>query len=124
VVPRRCGGVALRRPRWNCAGSFGAGLQEVFRAPQPQAGLSSERAIHSIRGPIAASWQQSASGFELSVTVPVNTIATVTIPTRTPSAVTEKGLPATSTAGVISSSSLAASLELVVGSGQYDFMAP
>jgi alpha-L-rhamnosidase len=79
---------------------------------------------HSIRGPIASSWQQGASGLTLAVTVPVNTTATVTIPASTPSAVTESGMAATTAPGVISSSSAAGALVLVVGSGQYHFTAP
>jgi hypothetical protein len=58
------------------------------------------------------------------VTVPVNTTATITIPTKTPTAVTESGTPAATAAGVISNTAQAGALVLVVGSGQYVFAAP
>jgi hypothetical protein len=103
----------------------GPGFKKFFVRPQPQTGLSSVTVqYHSIRGPIASSWQQGASGLTLAVTVPVNTTATVTIPTSTPSAVTESGIAATTAPGVISSSSAGGALVLVVGSGQYNFTAP
>jgi hypothetical protein len=103
----------------------GPGFKKFFVRPQPQTGLSSVTVqYHSIRGPIASSWQQGASGLTLAVTVPVNTTATVTIPASTPSAVTESGMAATTAPGVISSSSAAGALVLVVGSGQYHFTAP
>jgi len=39
-------------------------------------------------------WQQSGTGFTLTVAVPVNATATITIPTSNPAAVTESGAPA------------------------------
>ena len=103
----------------------GPGFKKFVVHPQPQAGLSSVNVeYHSIRGPIASSWQQTGAGLTLSVTVPVNTTATVTIPTANPDAVTESGGPAKTAAGVLSSSAQAGALVLVVGSGQYDFAAP
>jgi len=103
----------------------GPGFKKFFVAPQPQMGLASVNVqYHSIRGPIASSWQQGASGLTLAVTVPVNTTATVTIPTNTPTAVTESGMAATTAPGVISNSTAAGALVLVVGSGQYTFTAP
>jgi hypothetical protein len=56
--------------------------------------------------------------------VPVNTTATITIPTKNPAGVTESGAPAATAAGVISSTAQASALELVIGSGQYVFAAP
>jgi alpha-L-rhamnosidase len=103
----------------------GPGFKKFFVAPQPQMGLASVNVqYHSIRGPIASSWQQSGAGLSLSVTVPVNTTATITIPTTAPTAVTEGGAAATTAAGVISNSTAAGALVLVVGSGQYSFTAP
>jgi hypothetical protein len=48
----------------------------------------------------------------------------VTIPTSTPATVTESGVAATAAPGVMSSSMSAGALVLVVGSGQYSFLAP
>jgi alpha-L-rhamnosidase len=103
----------------------GPGFKKFFIHPQPQAGLASVDAeYHSIRGLIVSNWQQGATGLTLSVTVPVNTTATITIPTKNPAAVTESGAPAATAAGVISNTAQASALELVVGSGQYVFTAP
>jgi hypothetical protein len=103
----------------------GPGFKKFFIRPQPQTGLVSVDAeYHSIRGLIVSNWQQGATGLTLSVTVPVNTTATITIPTKNPAAVTESGAPAATAAGVISNTAQASALELVVGSGQYVFAAP
>jgi hypothetical protein len=103
----------------------GPGFKKFFIHPQPQTGLASVDAeYHSIRGQIVSNWQQGATGLTLSVTVPVNTTATITIPTKTPAAVTESSAPAATAAGVISSTTQAGALVLVVGSGQYVFAAP
>jgi hypothetical protein len=103
----------------------GPGFKKFFVRPQPQTGLASVDAeYHSIRGQIVSSWQQGATGLTLSVTVPVNTTATITIPTKTPTAVTESGTPAATAAGVISNTAQTGALVLVVGSGQYVFAAP
>jgi hypothetical protein len=103
----------------------GPGFKKFIVSPQPQAGLASVSAqYHSIRGLIVSNWQRGAGGLTFAITVPVNTTATVIIPTANPSMVTESGSPAATAPGVISSSAQAAALELVVGSGQYTFAAP
>jgi len=103
----------------------GPGFKKFVVSPQPQAGLASVNVgYHSIRGPIASRWQQTSAGLTLAVTVPVNTTATITIPTANPDAVTEGGGPAKTANGVLSSSSQPGALVLVVGSGQYEFAGP
>jgi len=101
------------------------GWKQITIRPQIPAGLESVTVqYHSVRGLVASSWQRGADGLTLSVTVPVNTTATVTIPTANPAAVTEGGAPAQGAPGVISASSSASGLVLVLGSGQYQFAAP
>jgi hypothetical protein len=103
----------------------GPGWKKFFIHPQPQTGLTSVDAeYHSIRGLIVSNWQQSGTGLTLSVTVPVNATATITVPTSNPTAVTESGAPAATAPGVTSSTAQANALVLVVGSGQYVFVAP
>jgi hypothetical protein len=103
----------------------GPGFKKFFIHPQPQTGLASVDAeYHSIRGLIVSNWQQSGTGLTLSVTVPVNTTATITIPTSNPAAVTEGGTAAATAPGVISNNAQTGALVLVVGSGQYVFAAP
>jgi alpha-L-rhamnosidase len=101
------------------------GFKKFFIHPQPQTGLTSVDAeYHSVRGLIVSNWQQSGTGLTMSVTVPANTTATITIPTSNPAAVTESGAAAATAPGVISNSVQANALLLVVGSGQYVFVAP
>jgi alpha-L-rhamnosidase len=62
----------------------------------------------------------------LNVSVPVNTTATIYVPTASPQAVTEGGRPVTAGAsGIVSVDTTApGAAVLVVGSGQYTFAAP
>ena len=102
----------------------GPGFSKIIIRPQAPPGLASASVqYHSARGIVGSSWQRGASGLALSVTIPVNTTATVTIPTATPGSVTEDGAPAAKAPGVLSATSSAAALVLVVGSGQYHFAA-
>jgi alpha-L-rhamnosidase len=101
------------------------GFKKFIVSPQPQTGLASVGVqYHSIHGLIVSNWQRGASGLSYAITVPVNTTATVVIPTSNPAAVTEGGGPAATAPGVVSSNAEAAALWLVVGSGQYTFAAP
>jgi len=103
----------------------GPGFKRFRVSPQPQAGLTSVDAqYHSTHGLIGSSWQQGPSGLTMTVTVPVNTAATIQVPTSNPPAVTEAGAPAATARGVVSSSSTAGALVLQVGSGLYTFVAP
>jgi hypothetical protein len=103
----------------------GPGWKKFFVHPQPQTGLTSVAVeYHSIRGLVVSNWQRSGTGLTLSVTVPVNTTATITIPSSNPAGVTEGGAPAATAPGVLSNTAQADALVLVVGSGQYAFAAP
>jgi hypothetical protein len=107
----------------------GPGFKKFVVKPQPQTGLASvDVQYHSVRGQIAVSWQQQAAPgptrLTISVTVPVNTTATVYVPTTDPSAVTEGGRPVASVSGIASMPAVAGAAVLVVGSGHYVFAAP
>ncbi|MES1209506.1 MAG: family 78 glycoside hydrolase catalytic domain [Pseudomonadota bacterium] len=104
----------------------GPGFKKFAVTPQPQPGLTSvEAQYHSVRGIIRSNWRRTGTtGLTLDVTVPVNTTATITIPSTNPAGVTEGGVPATSAAGVTSTSTMAGALVVHVGSGQYSFTAP
>lgn len=54
----------------------------------------------SIHGPITSDWKRSARGFELRVSIPPNTTATVELPARNSEAVTEGGAPLARAVGV------------------------
>jgi alpha-L-rhamnosidase len=45
----------------------------------------------SIRGRIASAWKVEGGRFELEVTIPANTTATVYLPARDPASITESG---------------------------------
>ena len=75
----------------------------------------------SIHGKIATSWKRADHRLTLEVTVPVNTTAIVSIPTREMAGVTESDVPATRAAGVKVSRMDHDKLELEVGSGTYKF---
>jgi alpha-L-rhamnosidase len=62
--------------------------------PRPGSQLSFVRATHrTIRGEIASAWSRENGEFHLDVTVPANTRATVFVPARDASSVTEGGQP-------------------------------
>jgi alpha-L-rhamnosidase len=62
--------------------------------PRPGGGLTWARAKYdSVRGPIESSWRYSAGDFELQVTIPANTTATVYVPTSKPETVEVDGQP-------------------------------
>ncbi|MBC8133384.1 MAG: family 78 glycoside hydrolase catalytic domain [Deltaproteobacteria bacterium] len=105
----------------------GPGFKKFVVKPQPQVGLASVDAeYHSIRGLIRSVWQRGAAGVGLTMTVkvPVNTTATIFVPTANPAAVTEGGVPAAMAPGITSTSATTGALMLQVGSGQYTFAAP
>jgi len=54
----------------------------------------------SVRGRIASAWKRDAKGFELDVTIPANTTATVYVPAPSADAVTEGGKALATAAGV------------------------
>ena len=103
----------------------GPGFKKFIVKPQPQTGLTSvDVQYHSIRGVIASSWQRGATGLTMNVAVPVNTTATIYVPTANAAGVTEGGLPVASAPGVTSVSQMAGTVVLQVGSGHYTFAAP
>ncbi|OON67536.1 alpha-L-rhamnosidase [Hymenobacter sp. CRA2] len=62
--------------------------------PEPVGDVTSAKATHlSPYGLIASEWQKTASGFELSCTIPANTTATVYLPAADAATITEGGQP-------------------------------
>ncbi|WP_439379156.1 family 78 glycoside hydrolase catalytic domain [Amycolatopsis lexingtonensis] len=58
------------------------GYASIAVAPQVPAGLGHVSAsIDTVRGPVASAWTQAGCRFDLTVTIPANTTATVTLPT-------------------------------------------
>jgi len=79
----------------------GPGFKRTIIDPHPIGNLSWVKAHHdSPYGRIAVHWRREGTGLHLDVTIPPNTSATVYVPARTPSDVTEGGLPIDRTEGV------------------------
>ena len=78
----------------------------------------------SVHGRIKSNWRREGGRLRLEVTIPVNTAATVYVPTTHAAEVTESGRPAAGAAGVkfLRTSKEAAVYE--VGSGNYVFESP
>ena len=72
------------------------GFQHIIIQPVPPAGLSSVRASHRTQyGLITSAWKRTGTTLELTVTIPPNTTATINVPGKSISSVTEsKGLAA------------------------------
>ncbi|HRR80384.1 MAG TPA: family 78 glycoside hydrolase catalytic domain [Planctomycetota bacterium] len=92
--------------------------------PQPGGTLTEARVgYRSIRGPIETHWKLARGKLVLDVTIPPNSSATVVIPSRKPSGVTESGKPIARAEGVrlIRTERTCAIVE--VASGRYRFAA-
>jgi alpha-L-rhamnosidase len=78
----------------------------------------------SVYGRIASSWKHESGQFTLNLSIPANTTATVTVPTRDFEAITESGKTIAKARGVrfLRTENNAAVYE--VGSGTYQFKSP
>ena len=75
----------------------------------------------SPHGRIATSWSLKDNRFTLEVEVPVNTTATLVLPTRDAASVTEGGRPVASVPGITSVDLPDGAAGYRVGSGRYTF---
>ncbi|HUJ09212.1 MAG TPA: family 78 glycoside hydrolase catalytic domain [Verrucomicrobiae bacterium] len=79
----------------------GPGFKKIIINPQPVDNLKWAKASYdSIRGTIVSNWKHDGDKFTLNVTIPANTTATVFVPTKSFSPVTEGGKPAKQSVGV------------------------
>jgi alpha-L-rhamnosidase len=105
--------------------SDGPGFERIAIRPEivkPEAGFSWVKATYnSIRGPIASAWKLDQGRFELDVTVPGNSVATVYVPAGKAADVTENGMQATQAQGVRFLRQEGERAVFEVGSGQYAF---
>ena len=105
----------------------GPGFKRFILAPQPDpaTGLTeAEGWYDGLYGRIASKWKIAGDTFELEIAVPVNTMATVRIPTSKPDSVMEAKRPVKESAGVKVLRQEPGALFLEVGAGQYHFNAP
>ncbi|NLE99699.1 MAG: family 78 glycoside hydrolase catalytic domain [Anaerolineales bacterium] len=98
------------------------GYKHILIRPTLGGGLTHAKGTYeSIHGPIATSWSLSEGQFELEVSIPGNTTATVYLPTRAPSTVLESGNALEKAEGVEVQCSAPGCLVLKIGAGQYRF---
>lgn len=99
----------------------GPGYQRFVVRPY-LGGVNEAKATHrSIRGRIDVEWEHAGDSFTLDVTVPVNSTATVHVPTSDRGRVTEGGIPADRADGVRLLQVRDGSAVYEVGSGTYRF---
>ena len=99
------------------------GYERILIHPRPGGGLSWARGEYeSVRGKIASGWKVEGDRFELEVTVPVNTTATVHIPSTEGSTVLEGDMPLEDAEGVELLSEGNGETIVTVGSGSYEFV--
>lgn len=113
--------------------SDGPGFREIVIRPTPPApGSNAERkpidwvkASHRcVRGQIISNWHVNGMEFDLDVTIPANTTATVYLPARDASSVREGGKPLAQAAGVQFVRMEQNRAVLRIGSGSYRFTSP
>ena len=101
----------------------GVGYDRIRIAPEPGGKLKSARvAYQSIHGKIVSDWEmRAASEFILKTEIPANTCATIVLPTKSASAVTERGKSLDKTRIEIKGEENGR-LALILGSGKYRFV--
>jgi alpha-L-rhamnosidase len=77
------------------------GYKHIIMHPQPGGGLTYATAeLHSMYGMIRSAWTQENNVFDWRITVPANTTATVYVPAKDISHVTENGQPVENAKGI------------------------
>lgn len=100
------------------------GYRRYIIRPRPGGSLTSANASYnSVYGPIATAWRLSGAAFELDVTIPVNSAASVYLPASSLEAITESGQPIKRVGGIHFERMEQGSAVLAVGSGTYRFRA-
>jgi alpha-L-rhamnosidase len=98
------------------------GFKHFIMRPEPVGDLQFVKASHrSPYGLIASDWQKKNGVFRWNITVPVNTTATVCVPTKAAESVSESGKSAVRAQGVQFLRTEQGRAVFKVGSGQYSF---
>ncbi len=101
------------------------GYRHILIRPQPGGGFTRVSATHeTLHGKVASAWTLENGRFTLTVTVPANTRATVTLPSATLADVTEGGRPAAVGTGITAVGQDKDSVVIDIGSGAYAFAYP
>jgi alpha-L-rhamnosidase len=100
----------------------GPGFKKIIIYPQPVGDIKWVKgSYNSIRGKITSEWKRDNGRFTLKVTIPANTIATVFVPAKLQTRVTESGVPAQDSPGVKFTRFQDDRMIYTVGSGKYEF---
>jgi len=101
------------------------GFGHFFIKPNLVGDLTSARASYeSVRGRIVSNWEIRDGRFQLRVTIPANTTATVWLPGIVPERIMENHRPAARAPGVRPAGTERGGTLFEVGSGTYHFVAP
>ena len=77
------------------------GYKHILMRPQPGGGLNfAKTGLHSMYGLIRSEWTLENNNFDWQVTIPANTTATIYVPAKDVSHVTENGRPVEKARGV------------------------
>ena len=99
------------------------GYKHILIRPHPGGGLAGAKAsIHSVYGKIATDWKIEDGTFNLDVTIPANTTATVYVPAEDIDAITESGGRISEAKGIQFLRIEQGCAVFAVGSGQYEFV--
>ena len=99
------------------------GFKHILIRPYPVGDLKFVKASHaSMYGRIATSWKREGNRFQLDVTIPPNTTATIYVPAKDAAAVTESGQPAAKAKGVKFLRQDAGAAVFTAESGAYSFV--
>jgi alpha-L-rhamnosidase len=102
----------------------GPGFKKILIQPTVVGDLTWVRAAYdSIRGRITCEWKRDPGEFTLRTTIPPNTTATVSLPAKSASDVTESGVSAELSPGVKFVRQEPGQVVYEVGSGAYSFQA-
>jgi alpha-L-rhamnosidase len=101
------------------------GYKEIKIAPRPGGKLTNATAeLNTLYGSARSSWKIENNTFKLSVTVPVNTSATIVLPGTTPGKVKEQGVDMAKVKSISEVATEGNDTKLKVGSGTYSFEYP
>ena len=102
------------------------GYKHIVVHPRPGGGLTHAKAsLRSVHGLIESGWRIEDGAFKLSLTIPANTAATVTLPAADPTAVREGHHPLDKLPGLLEPPRAEGGETVFkIGSGQYQFMVP
>ena len=98
------------------------GFDKIVIRPQPVGDLKWVKASYdSVHGKVVSEWSREAGKFNLRVRVPVGATATVILPSKEGTPVTESGRPIEQASGVQRLTGVSGHAVVAIGSGQYEF---